>query len=224
MTEPAGVITVLAGTNGAGKSSIAGAWLSGASTSFYNPDAETRALRAAHPNLSEPDANSAAWHTGVQLLQQAIEHSRSFNFETTLGGSTIVELLRRAHQRGLRVRMWYCGLASPELHIERVRARVRRGGHDIPEARIRARYDSSREHLCALLPCLDELLLYDNSIEADPHAGQRPAPQKLLHLRAGRILHLQPHMPSWAKPIAAVALECAARSSAHAVKQENSSH
>ncbi len=209
MPDAIATITVLAGTNGAGKSSIGGAALIAAGAPFYNPDVETQALLAANPGMSLADANAAAWRIGKELLEAAIADKHSFNFETTLGGSTITRLLAEAHHAGLRVRMWYCALASAELHIQRVHARVRRGGHDIPEAKIRARYDSSRNNLCTLLPSLDELLLYDNSADGDSHAGRPPRPVKLLHFRTRRIEYVAPSMPQWAKPIVAVALDLA---------------
>jgi predicted ABC-type ATPase len=199
-------ITVLAGTNGAGKSSIGGALLAAAATPFYNPDVETQALLAANPGMSLSEANAEAWRIGKERLQSAIANRHSFNFETTLGGSTITHLLAQAHNSGLRARMWYCGLSSAELHIQRVQARVRHGGHDVPEAKICERYDASRSNLCTLLPSLDELMLYDNNADADPHTGQQPQPVKLLHYRDGQILYRTPSMPEWAKPIAAVAL------------------
>jgi predicted ABC-type ATPase len=199
-------ITVLAGTNGAGKSSIGGALLADSATPLYNPDVETQALMAANPGMSLAEANAAAWRIGKECLQSAIADRHSFNIETTLGGATITLLLIQAHKSGLRVRMWYCGLGSAEQHIQRVQTRVRHGGHDIPEAKIRERYDASRRNLCTLLPSLDELVLYDNSVDADPHSGQQPQPLKLLHYRDGRILYRTASMPEWAKPIAAVAL------------------
>ena len=63
------------------------------------------------------------------------------------------------------------GLASTELHIARVRSRVARGGHDIPEEKIRERYARSLLNLILVLPKLTELRVYDNSHEADPHTG-----------------------------------------------------
>jgi predicted ABC-type ATPase len=105
--------------------------------------------------------------------------------------------------------MWYCGLNDAELHVARVRARVRRGGHDIPTGKIRERFDASRNNLCSLLPSLDELTLYDNSIEADPSSGVPPQPLQLLHLRDDKILSRVSSMPNWAKPIGAVALSLA---------------
>ena len=102
--------------------------------------------------------------------------------------STITGLLERAAARGIEVRVWYVGLSSPELHIARVRARVAKGGHDIPEPRIRERYDASRLNLIRLLPSLTELWVYDNSVEADPDAGVAPEPRLVLHLRRGTIV------------------------------------
>ena len=96
----------------------------------------------------------------------------TFAFETTLGGKTITALLERALGAGGEVRIWYVGLSTPELHLARVRARVARGGHDIPEAQIRARYDASRLNLIRMLPHLTELRVYDNSVEAVPQHGR----------------------------------------------------
>jgi predicted ABC-type ATPase len=202
-------ITVLAGTNGAGKSSIGGARLDAARTPFYNPDVETQALIAANPGMTLDEANAAAWRIGKERLEAAIAERQSFNFETTLGGTTITRLLAKAHDSGLRVRIWYCGLNDPELHIARVRARVRRGGHDIPTTKIRERFDSSRNNLCSILSSLDELMLYDNSTEADPGNGKPPQPVQLLHVRDDKILGQVSSMPNWAKPIAAVAMSLA---------------
>src|SRR2546430_14782464 len=82
--------------------------------------------------------------------------------------------LFRSLAEGIEVRIWYVGLTTVELHIARVKSRVRQGGHPIPEERIRERYVQSRLHLIRLLPKLTELLLYDNSEEADPGAGKTP--------------------------------------------------
>jgi len=209
VVDSAPTITVLAGTNGAGKSSIGGAQLEAARAPSYNPDAETRELMAANPAMTLGEANAAAWRIGKERLEAAIESRSNFNFETTLGGATIARLLTKAHANGLRVRVWYCGLRDAELHIARVRARVLRGGHHIAEKKIRERFDASRNNLCSILPSIDELMLYDNSDDADPHAGRAPRPVQLLHFLDGKILNLASTIPAWAKPIAAVALSLA---------------
>jgi len=202
-------IYVIAGTNGAGKSSLAGAMFRQHGVEPFDPDVAARLIATRLPNLGPAEVNSAAWHEGKRLLERAIAERLSFAFETTLGGATMTSLLERALASGLSVRVWYVGLDSPERHLARVRARVAAGGHDIPEATVRRRFDTSRLNLVRLLPRLTELRLYDNSIEADPAAGTAPAPRLLLHMRRGRVIASGPlaTMPAWAKPIMAAALK-----------------
>jgi len=200
---------VLAGVNGAGKSSIGGAMIRASGADYFNPDEAARKLMAANPGLDQVKANAAAWHEGRRLLERAILERKDFAFETTLGGSTMPRLLTEAAAEGFEVRVWYVGLASPDLHIERVRNRVQAGGHDIPESSIRRRWRHSRLNLIELLPHLTELRVYDNSADADPAAGHAPQPVLVLHLDHGDIGGPQDlsSTPEWAKPIVAAALK-----------------
>lgn len=203
-----GAIYVLAGTNGAGKSSIGGELLRSEGVRFYNPDDAARRLRASNPDLSIDEANGLAWQQGATLLERAIAQNGNFAFETTLGGDTITRLLEAAIDAGLEVHVWYAGLATVERHIQRVRARVARGGHDIPEDAIRRRYVTSRLNLIRLLPRLSSLRVYDNSVEADPAGGLEPQPALVLHLERRRIVGTSDlsGTPAWVKPIVAAAL------------------
>jgi predicted ABC-type ATPase len=202
-------IYVLAGTNGAGKSSVGGAMIIREGVRYFNPDEAAQKILAANSGMHMVDANGAAWHEGTRLLKRAIEERLDYAFETTLGGRTITEMLEQALLAGAKVHMWYVGLARPELHVARVKVRVSRGGHDIPENKIRERYDSSRYNLIRLLPKLTELWLYDNSEEADPVIGAAPEPQLVIHMRAGHIVKLcdPKAVPAWAKSIVAAAVQ-----------------
>ncbi|HEV8485346.1 MAG TPA: zeta toxin family protein [Blastocatellia bacterium] len=202
-------IYVLAGVNGAGKSSIAGAAFREMGGDYYNPDEAARGLMAADPALSQVLANIAAWGEGVRLLRRAIDERLDYAFETTLGANTIPRLLAEAASRGVQIYVWYVGLSSPQLHIDRVQARVRRGGHDIPTEHIHRRYEHSRLNLIELLPGLTGLRVYDNSVEADPAAGKAPHPMLVLHMERGKILNPLnlKRTPTWAKPIVAAALK-----------------
>jgi predicted ABC-type ATPase len=206
-SEPARIF-VLAGTNGAGKSSVGGARFRASGADYYNPDEYTSRILAMNPTITRAEANAAAWEEGKRRLENAISEHSSFAFETTLGGNTIPALLDRAASEGIEVRIWFAGLDSPELHIERVRARVARGGHDIPEEKIRERYDRGRLNLLRLLPKLTELLLYDNSAEADPTKGTAPEPKLILHWSHGKIARtFKPKSaPEWTKPILMAAI------------------
>lgn len=211
-----GSIFALAGCNGAGKSSIGGAALLESGVRFYNPDEAARKIMAANAHLNPPptmgEVNAAAWSQGRTLLERAIDQHLDFAFETTLGGQTMTELLERAATEGLAVHVWFAGLDSVELHIERVRQRVARGGHDIPREKIAERYDSGRKNLVRLLPQLASMRVYDNSVEANPAQGLTPAPRLLLHCVERRIVaptklrSLLRDTPKWAKPIVAAAL------------------
>lgn len=205
-------IYVLVGVNGAGKSSIGGAAFRQNAGDYYNPDEVARRLMAGDPTLTEMDANSAAWHQGVRLLRRAIDERLDFAFETTLGGNTISRLLLQAASQGIEIYIWYVGLSSPDLHMERVQARVRRGGHDIAAEHIRRRYEHSRLNLIELLPhvkALRVLRVFDNSEDADPAAGKKPKLKLVLHLERGKILNPRglKRTPDWAKPIVAAAIK-----------------
>jgi predicted ABC-type ATPase len=211
MEQPRPFIFVLAGVNGAGKSSIGGHLLLDRGLDWYNPDAFARHLRASQ-GLSLEEANGAAWQAGCWRLEQAIERGENYAFETTLGARTIPKLLARASTTH-SVYMWYCGLATVEHHLKRIAARVASGGHDIPETMVRERWVNSRTSLVGLLPHLWHLQVYDNTAEAQP-GGPIPNPSLVLEMKQGRLLHPSPRdveqlasVPAWVAPIVEAALQ-----------------
>ena len=202
------LLYVLAGVNGAGKSSIGQAEFHGKGSPVFNPDTVAQKIRNPHPDIPLALANAHAWQIGKSLLEQAIAQGRDYRFETTLGGRTIAQMLDQAARSGHRLHVWFCGLASADLHIHRVRSRVAHGGHDIPEEKIRERWTRSRENLIRLLPRIAHLRVYDNSAESDPAEGNRPQPVLLLEMQEGKITAPTDlsGAPDWAKPIIAAAI------------------
>jgi predicted ABC-type ATPase len=201
-----GQIGVAAGTNGAGKSAIIGEFMSARGGAYFNPDLLARRFVAA--GIAPEEANARAWKTGFDALRRAIERHEDFNFETTLGGRSVTEELHRAIEAGLAVHIWYVGLESPELHIARVQARVKHGGHDIPMAMIRRRYPRSLANLLSFVGRAAEVHVYDNSSETKDGS---PAPRLVLRMKQQKLvapdrLSLLTDTPDWAKPIAAAAL------------------
>ena len=200
-------IYVLAGVNGSGKSSIGGAAIRTEGAVYFNPDEAAAKLRQLHPHLDQALANSTAWQIGKQLLEKAIAERKDFAFESTLGANTIPSLLIAAANSGIEVHIWYAGLDSPERNIARVQQRVLRGGHDIPEAAIRRRYETSRLNLIKLMPHVTSFRIFDNSVEADPHAGLAPLPTLVLEVQRKKITVVDViTTPKWAKPIVLAAL------------------
>lgn len=204
------VLFVLAGVNGAGKSSVGGVRIRESGMNYFNPDEAARAIRA-ETDCSIEDANAQAWNLGKERLQSAVRKRESFSFESTLGANTIPRLLQEAAKSGFAVVVWFVGLSSAEQHIARVRARVAAGGHDIPEAKIRERWDGSRRNIIALMPYLTELQVFDNSQERDPKTGAIPPPKLLLCWERGSItspsISALAATPDWAEPIVVRALE-----------------
>jgi predicted ABC-type ATPase len=198
-------LLVLAGVNGAGKSSVLGAVLREKGVDWFNPDTFSREL-AARTSLTKEDADAEAWLYGKARLEQAIRERTAYALETTLGGATIARLIAKAAATH-DVFMLFCGLNSVEQHIARVRLRARHGGHDIPELRIRERWQKAHGNLIGLMPKLAWLQVFDNSADVAPGM---PVPQPLLALemKKGRVIY--PHStdrkalvltPDWTKPI-----------------------
>jgi predicted ABC-type ATPase len=198
------MITVIAGVNGAGKSSIAGAHIRASGGDYFNPDEVTRELMANNSSMTLNEANSKAWTIGFEQLNRAIANDDDYIFETTLGGNSISNALHQAIDEGREVSIFYCGLSSADLHIERVATRVARGGHDIPEEKIRQRWENSIINMIELIPICSAVRVFDNSTPADSGG---PKPICLFYLSGERFIE-RPivDMPDWAKPLASTAI------------------
>ncbi|OWT64176.1 hypothetical protein CEY11_06355 [Candidimonas nitroreducens] len=203
------VLYVLAGVNGAGKSSIGGYLLTQAGLAWYNPDDFARALVSDYKAVQE-QANIEAWQEGVCRLRQAMAKRGSFAFETTLGGQSITQYLLQACKTH-DVMIWYCGLRDPQLHLDRIRLCVRNGGHDIPQAKVHQRWTSSLGNLIVLMPSLAHLRVYDNSTQYE--IGQAIGePKLLLEMCAAKRLYPTRlanavDTPDWVKPVLEAAFE-----------------
>jgi len=64
----------------------------------------------------------------------------SFGIEITLASRRYAGRFRRWASRGYRISLHYIELPSAEFAVQRVRARVATGGHEVPEADVRRRF------------------------------------------------------------------------------------
>jgi predicted ABC-type ATPase len=96
-------------------------------------------------------------------VRQCLEARESFALESTLSGRTHAGLVRRARATGYVIQLNYLWLPNVALAIRRVRQRVRKGGHSVPEADIRRRFSRSLQHLVGdYLPLADYWSIWDN--------------------------------------------------------------
>ena len=96
---PRPVLFVLAGVNGAGKSSIGGQLLLSAGLAWFNPDTLAREL-VAELGYPQTEANALAWQEGVRRLDAALAARHSHAFETTLGGNAMPAKIKAAAEIG----------------------------------------------------------------------------------------------------------------------------
>jgi predicted ABC-type ATPase len=87
--------------------------------------------------------------------------------ESTLSGKTYIGLLSKAKQAGYEIELHYLWLPSAEMAVRRVRQRVKKGGHAVPESDIRRRYQRSIDHLLRdYLSMADRWSIWDNEAAA----------------------------------------------------------
>ena len=160
-------VIILADPNGAGKTTFARAFLPREAQllHFFNAD-----LIAAGLSPFAPEA--AAVRAGRLMLDEidrAVRAGESFAFETTLAGLGYRQHIRRWRADGYHVSLFFLRLPDVETAIARVAARVRQGGHDIPEDVIRRRFVAGLRNLDAYYKAaVDAWAVYDN-------AGAEPA-------------------------------------------------
>ena len=161
------LVVVIAGPNGAGKSTTAPSLLRDALqvSEFVNADAIAGGLSAFRPDSVAIPAGRAM----LVRMQQLAEAKMNFAFETTLASRTFAPRLARLRRHGYHVHVLFLWLDSADLAVNRVAARVRRGGHDVPEQTVRRRYGRGLHNLFQLyVPLADSWQLFDNSRAGRP--------------------------------------------------------
>ncbi len=180
-------LTVIAGPNGSGKSTLTSSlvWFVG-SANLIDPDAIARRLDSAAPARASIPAGREA----ILRCREHLANRESFTLETTLAGNGAIGVLRRAMSAGYATVLVYVCLGHPELHIERVRLRVSRGGHNIPDDDVRRRYFRSLERAPEALRLADCGIVLDNSgLEA----------VRMLLLERGRLVWQAEVLPEWVR-------------------------
>ncbi len=156
------LVVVLAGPDGAGKSTSASRLLRGSLSveEFVNADTIALGLSAYRPE----SAAVAAARVMLERLRHLARRRTDFAFETTLAGRGHARWLRELRESGYRAHLVFLALPEPELAIARVAERVRQGGHHVPEEVVRRRYVAGLRNLLELYDqIVDDWQVYDNS-------------------------------------------------------------
>ena len=169
-------VYIIAGPNGAGKTTFAREFLPKYADcqNFVNADLIAQGLSPFSPE-------TAAFRAGRLMLEEMEAFAKrgdDFGFETTLSGRSHLNVIRRLKEHAYQVHFFYLWVPSVELGLARIRERVLRGGHDVPEAVVRRRFDRSISNfLVHYRQPADSWTLYDNtgavpSVIASEERGQ----------------------------------------------------
>lgn len=147
--------TIIAGVNGTGKSSLTGALK--AQTKSLGTIIDTDKITA-EAGVSPLTGGKIA----LKKIRSCLDQGICFTQESTLSGHVIRDTVRRSHESGYYIRLYYVGLDSAEESIRRIANRVAHGGHDIPSDIVRHRFSQRWANLAAVLPYCDEAMFFDN--------------------------------------------------------------
>jgi predicted ABC-type ATPase len=149
------LIVVIAGSNGAGKTTFYHSHLKSSGLRFINADVLAREL--------EIDAYKAA-EAAAAIRASLAKMRESFIFETVFSDPVgeKLDFLLDAHAGGYTVVLCFIGIASPEVSNERVAMRVSQGGHDVPVEKLMARFPRTLANLHAAIEKLPHVLVFDN--------------------------------------------------------------
>jgi predicted ABC-type ATPase len=156
-------VIIIAGPNGAGKTTFARNFLpkEAQTYQFINADLIAAGLSPFNPDL-------AAFKAGRIMLSEIEAVSLSghnFAFETTLSGVNYLTQIKRWQNLGYTVKLWFIKLSTSDLAIERVKSRVKQGGHDIPHATILRRFTSGLKNLEKFKLIVDSWVIFDGDVD-----------------------------------------------------------
>ena len=174
-------IVILAGPNGAGKTTASKYLLRDALGigEFVNADAIAAGLSGFAPE-------SVAFEAGrivLSRIHSLIDQGVGFSFETTLSSKTLALLLANAQKAGFEIDLVYLALPDSTTAVERVAARVKQGGHNIPAHVIKRRFHRSLKNLFDLyIPLVNRWKVFDNYLSPPVQIAGGTRSRKMIYL------------------------------------------
>lgn len=188
---------MIAGPNGAGKSTLYETRIRPFTTApFINADIIQRdELKDSSMNASYEAAKIAE-----SRRQDCLKNGKDFVSESTFSHPSKLDLVRDAKAAGFRIAMYHVNVRSPELSIDRVAQRFGKGGHNVPEDKIRERFARNPALIRTAGLIADAAFIYDNSILGKP-------PEMVVELRKGNAVYVAERVPTWARELYSKELE-----------------
>ena len=159
------VLIVIAGPNGSGKTTITSKilkheWLENAL--YINPD---QVAQDRFGDWNSPEAVLQAAQYCKKQREECLQQGQSLIFETVLSSDGKVDFIRRAHEAGYFIRIFFVSTAHPAINAARIAQRVMEGGHDVPIPKIISRYQKSILNCKRVAAIANRVYVYDNSVD-----------------------------------------------------------
>lgn len=181
---------LLAGGNGAGKSTFYRTRLAPSGLSFVNADVIAKLLHPQAPEAHSYHAAKLAEHMRLQLLRQG----RSFCFETVFSHPSKIDFVAQAKTLGYEIVLVFIHLCDPALNQARIAQRVSEGGHNVPTDKVISRIPRALNFIKKTLPLCDRVYMLDNSRADNPF-------QQLAAIRNGCNTFRHDVMPDWCQEL-----------------------
>lgn len=147
--------TIIAGVNGCGKSSFTG--------SFSSYDKKLGTIIDTDSIIAKNGGDKlSGGKDAVKKIEYCLQNGLDFTQETTLSGAKTLRTIKKARSLNYDIRLYYIAVSSAEESIRRIKNRVEKGGHSIPEEVVKRRFESRLSDLLKVLRYCDTAELYDN--------------------------------------------------------------
>ncbi len=181
---------VLAGGNGAGKSTFYNLYLAKYGIKFVNADLIAKDINSENPEGLSYQAATVAAKIREDLISQGV----SFCFETVFSHESKIDFLAQAKANGYKIILVYIHLFNSSLNEARVRQRVSEGGHNVPAEKIHSRIPRTMKQIKTALSIVDEARILDNSSKDDPF-------QQIIVMKFGNYEATVNSIPEWARDL-----------------------
>ena len=180
-------LVLLAGPNGAGKSTL---YQTRVAPSFAAPFINADLIQTDELKDASMEASYRAAEIAAERRAGLLEAHKSFATETVFSHPSKLDIITDARARGYVVIVMHVGVDDPDLSVARVRTRKAEGGHDVPEQKIRDRYQRGQPLIRQAVLRADRGMVFDNS-------RLNEAPRLALMFAAGRLVQAEPVLPNW---------------------------
>jgi len=179
---------ILAGGNGAGKSTFYRTQLAPLGLPFINAVDLAKEIYPQAPEEHSYDAAKLATEMRFRLLNEG----RSFCFETVFSHPSKIDFVAQAKALGYQIILVFIHLENVSLYQARVAQRLSEGGHNVPDEKVASRIPRLLQNIKQTLPLCDQVRILNNSRIDNPF-------QQVAVIRNGQTIQQEIPLPDWAK-------------------------